>query len=313
MLYARVDEIVEVKRVFGVHWPAATNDEASQRAKGNFDQGPALKIKDWDGNGVADPTSYVMTYVLKGLDADGSGAPDCGSDGAATEAAVAWASSVGVRRLSIVGLTRGIIGRWEDLHRYVRDQQPHECPRARTIIRAMRKKQWATALALLGAFQDRAEAKRQPRLVGYHETRENHWQEQVKRRAGWLTQTACLTYIDLNAASARRFLELAPADVTTDDVVNLIRDAADNRKLLWQKIRGVELAQKFRQETPLPVEEKKADSGPRYDLFSDPRYQRTPNEPEDLHRQSTPDRAVSGAATFVCPTCGTTVLKAGRT
>ncbi|MGO4571033.1 replication endonuclease [Microvirga sp. 2TAF3] len=186
MLYARARDVAQIKRVFGMHWPATTKQEENRRAEGSFDGGPALKVKDWDGNGVADPTSYVMTYVLKGLDAEGDRSPDSDDDRVATEAAVAWASSLGVRRLSIVGLTRGIMGRWEDLFRYVRGEHVHECPRSRAVIRAMRKKQWATALALLGAFQDRSEAKRRPRLVAYHEIRENRWQEQVRLRAGWL-------------------------------------------------------------------------------------------------------------------------------
>ncbi|EME68051.1 hypothetical protein H261_20447 [Paramagnetospirillum caucaseum] len=66
----------------------------------------------------------------------------------------AWASRNGTRRFSLVGLPKGLIGKWKAIHRTLRtEDHPADLdPTFRSVRRAMKKGQWKRALIMLGAF-----------------------------------------------------------------------------------------------------------------------------------------------------------------
>ena len=118
------------------------------------------------------PTTYVMKYLLKTL----GGAGDVVEE---ADRLAAWATHVGMRRLSLIGLQPGTVGRWRAAHRLLRSGEPSECPRARAIVHAMRRARWGLALALLGTIAD------DRRFTTWTETRVDRWGDTVTRTAGW--------------------------------------------------------------------------------------------------------------------------------
>lgn len=146
----------------------------------------ALKVKRWEdrakrsgrGEKASDPASYVMKYVLKTVKADAAGGD---SDVDSHDRAMAWAANVGLRRLSFVGLAQGTIGRWKAAQRALKTGKPLSCPRGRAIVHAMRRRQWSSALALLGAFC----TKQAQRLIPWREKKLNRWGDTVQETRGW--------------------------------------------------------------------------------------------------------------------------------
>jgi hypothetical protein len=135
----------------------------------------ALKIKIWKGKGAAAAASYVMHYVMKALHRPRSDVPES----AQLDRARAWMKHVGVRRIALIGLAKGAMGRWQAAYRLVRETEPQTCSQTRKLVRAMRKRQWASALALAGAFRD------QEVYVTVTETVENRWGDPVKKTVAW--------------------------------------------------------------------------------------------------------------------------------
>lgn len=190
-LWVCPEEVPDVRECLGRHFPAGTPDEAKARKVGTWNKGPALVIKEWetrersDEGSAADPASYVMHYVLKCL----KGTYEANEDAAANEGrddadrARAWASHVGLRRLALIGLAPGTLGRWRAVYRAMRDAdragERIACPRTRAIAHAMRRRQWATTLVLLGALVMK------PRLAVWRRERVNRWGDTVSETAGY--------------------------------------------------------------------------------------------------------------------------------
>lgn len=145
----------------------------------------ALQIKRWETREsregrraiAGDPASYIMTYVLETLR---DGDPTDG-DRDSSSRAKAWSAHTGIRRLSFVGLSQGIIGRWKAAQKAVKSSAPPTCPRARAILHAMKRKRWSSALALLGAFT----AEPDERLVPCREVNTTKWGDEVRVTTGW--------------------------------------------------------------------------------------------------------------------------------
>nr|WP_246337762.1 replication endonuclease [Azospirillum oleiclasticum] len=158
LLYVAPDELGDLEASLRQHFPADGGDANA-----------ALKVRLING-GTAAPTSYVMHYVLKCVGP---------ADDEETRRFRAWASHVGVRRLSLVGLRQGTIGLFRAAYRTTKSDTPPAEPRARAVYRAMRRKRWATALALLGAWSVT------PRFRPEREIRVNCWGEDVRHTIGW--------------------------------------------------------------------------------------------------------------------------------
>jgi len=173
-LWLAQDGIRDLTDALDIHFPATTPEEAAARRRGDYTQGPAALVKSWRPGEAASPVSYVLTYVLKTLRSEK--APDDNEPNGGHDRAAAWASMVGVRRLDLIGLKRGLQGRWQAMQRTIRaagdDRLPE--PRARAIAHAMKRRQWGTALVLLGAFADA------PRLAAVRAERRNCWGDAVQ-------------------------------------------------------------------------------------------------------------------------------------
>lgn len=205
VLWLSPDHVTSFCECLGLHFPATTKKEDRARKKGNYQKGPALVVKQWearssdDPRGAADAASYALSYVL-----DAISRPDSVIEEDETtdddeileearainkrrsdkskndkERSAAWARHARIRRISLVGLAPGTIGRWRALYRAMKDaNNGGECvtePRARAICHAMKRKQWGTVLRLLGALSDPGE----PRLASLREKREDRWGDQV--------------------------------------------------------------------------------------------------------------------------------------
>lgn len=205
VLWLSPDHVKSMCECLGLHFPATTKEEEEARKDGNYKLGPALVVKRWearsidDPRGAADAASYALSYVL-----DAIGRPDAvieedettdddkileearsinkqrsDKDKSDKERSAAWARHARIRRISLVGLAPGTIGRWRALYRTMKDaNNGGECvaePRARAICHAMKRKQWGTVLRLLGALSDPSE----PRLASLREKREDRWGDQV--------------------------------------------------------------------------------------------------------------------------------------
>lgn len=198
MLYVRARQVAETCRIIALQWPATTEDEATARKAGIY-EGPAMKIQIWQdrsGKDAADPASYVMHYVMKSIDYDGETHPDVLAATTDTERqkaarqgarAVAWASTMNIRRISLVGFPQGTIGRWEAFFRELQSDDRNPCPHTRAILFAMRKKRWAEALLLIGAFEKKDQRKeiKSKRIQPIRKTRLNVWGDEVKETIGY--------------------------------------------------------------------------------------------------------------------------------
>lgn len=148
MLYVHPDDVARLEGHIGDHFPGERQ----------------ATIKRWEQReGGASAASYVMKYVMKTLDGEVDAAltddADADPDGHDSgERYAAWASRLGLRRFSLVGLARGTIGRWRAIHRTLdrgETDEPNpldDDPGFRRVRKAMSKGQWRRALVLLGAF-----------------------------------------------------------------------------------------------------------------------------------------------------------------
>ena len=91
----------------------------------------------------------------------------------------AWATHVGVRRLALIGLQPGAVGRWRAAQRLMRSGEKSDCPRARAVVHAMRRARWGQALALLGTIAD------ERRFTTWTETKIDRWGDLITRTVGW--------------------------------------------------------------------------------------------------------------------------------
>jgi hypothetical protein len=186
----------------GRHFPATTDDEKENQRSGNFERGPAVVIKKWNprdaAEGNADAASYALTYVWSVL-ADRDATVDSDSQEALpgreaesrntkdydAERVAAWARHIRIRRISLIGLARGTVTRWQAIHRLMRGEDRTgrliEEPRARIIARAMRKRQWGTALRLIGGLSK----PNTPRLAALREERINVWGDTTTATVGF--------------------------------------------------------------------------------------------------------------------------------
>lgn len=173
-LWLPAEGVAALTAALDIHFPATTNDETAARLRGDYSQGPAALVKFWRSGENASPVSYVLTYVLKTLRSDN--APADNEPGGGHDRAAAWASMVGVRRLDLIGLRRGTLGRWQAMIRTIKASGADGLPesRARAIAHAMKRRQWGTALVLLGAFANT------PQLVPRHAEKQNCWGDTVR-------------------------------------------------------------------------------------------------------------------------------------
>lgn len=161
----------------------------------------AAEVKVLDERMSAQVETYVLTYALKMTKQAPSSkaeAPD-GEEhlGVAFDRFRAWKSVFGgARSWGFIGLRRGTVGRWRDLFKLAQREEKGEvveCARTRAILRAIRRRQHATALRLMGALCDTAErCKREPEIVGVYEERTTAYGDAVRIRIGIRnTRTGC--------------------------------------------------------------------------------------------------------------------------
>jgi hypothetical protein len=185
LLWMHPDFQDDLEEAFRLHFPAAI--------EGCDDI--ACKIKVWeerpkseDGTqeeGISDPASYIMHYVLKHVRSSEMGDEGDEADEEASTAgrARAWASFVGLRRLSLVGLARGTLGKWRAAFTLMKSGEKITCQRTKRIVRAMRHKHWTTALFHLGAFAKNT-------ILGtISDEKIDRWGEVTKTTYGWFEQT----------------------------------------------------------------------------------------------------------------------------
>jgi hypothetical protein len=172
-LWIHPDDVDSVIECFASHFPASNDDEEKARAVDDYAEGPALVIKRWTEDGGASAASYVMHYILKCL----AGAEDDGQ----SLAARTWASDIGIRRISLVGLSAGTVGRWRAAYRMMKAGSESECPAVQAAIHALRRGQWSSALNHVGAFDRTAfRTVRGERL--------DRWGDLVKFTGGWIAR-----------------------------------------------------------------------------------------------------------------------------
>jgi hypothetical protein len=145
MLWVSQEDLEGVLAALAKQWPSMTSEEQTARDRGDFTNGPSLVIRRWDEQGEASAITYIMNDVFSALPID----DDIETMDDEAQRTKAWSSALGVRRISFVGLATGTIGRWQAAYRTMRENTA-QCPRARAISHAMRRRQWATALVLLG-------------------------------------------------------------------------------------------------------------------------------------------------------------------
>jgi hypothetical protein len=95
-----------LKKCFRAHFPRV--DENEDKDKDEDKDDAALTCKEWKEGGAARPSTYVMKYIMKTL---GAG-DDSETDADDSDRLAAWAGHVGMRRMSLVGLLPGTVGRW---------------------------------------------------------------------------------------------------------------------------------------------------------------------------------------------------------
>lgn len=193
VLWLSADQLSSFCECLGHHFPPTTSAEKSLRQSGDYSEGPALVVRRWvereedDPRGSADAASYALGYILDVLETDSSkdsgesaslGDPQTDEDRRAEMDAArpaAWARHMGIRRISLVGLAPGTIGKWRAIYRAMRSADRDglliQDPRARSVAHAMRRGHWSSALRLLGAMRDN---KRQ-RFKTLREPREDRW------------------------------------------------------------------------------------------------------------------------------------------
>ena len=91
----------------------------------------------------------------------------------------AWARHARLRRLSLVGLNPGTIGRWATFYRALKGHSSEETvahPQTKAILHAMKRAQWGSVLRLLGAFSSKNDQPIKP----VREVRTNRWGDAVK-------------------------------------------------------------------------------------------------------------------------------------
>jgi hypothetical protein len=176
LLWTDANRVGDLERHFRRHFPASGGSAET-----------ALKLKVWDPNGTAKPQTYIMKYILQTLGASPISTVsesehaegDVDDAGAEHDRLGSWAAHIGLRRLSLVGLTPGTVGRWTAAHRLLKSEEAPTCPRVRALVHAMRRGRWGAALAILGAIGDT------PRFVTFAEQHQNRWGETVRRTTGW--------------------------------------------------------------------------------------------------------------------------------
>jgi hypothetical protein len=190
---ARIGDLCEC---LSKHFPPTTTKEEQDQRAGDYSKGPAIVVKQWerrehdDPRGTADAASYALSHVLDvlgdpknaaGIEEEGlledarriNGSHNCEN----SDRVGAWARNARIRRISLIGLASGTIGRWQAIYRGMKKADFEGVaivePRARAIAHAMKRKQWATVLRLLGALSE------EPRLKALRERRENRWGDPV--------------------------------------------------------------------------------------------------------------------------------------
>ncbi|WP_026987329.1 replication endonuclease [Fodinicurvata fenggangensis] len=152
-------------------------DENKNEKPRDFSAGPAAVVRVVDPS-LSSPTTYIMKYVLKSLRSNS--APES-EDDPGHERAAAWASHIGARRISLVGLRPGTLALWQTVQRLARQVEDEEStrdidseiPRIRSILHAWKKRQWGTVLVLLGGLSEH------PRLLPRRGERRSTWGDTV--------------------------------------------------------------------------------------------------------------------------------------
>jgi Bacteriophage replication gene A protein (GPA) len=194
VLWVKSDQCDDLRDCLARHFPAGNQSEREYRDKGDFTKGPALVIKKWeerskdDARGCADAASYALSYVLDVLEDDTGNADPIADAGNLQKSRTkskeikrvkAWARHARLRRLSLVGLNPGTIGRWATFYRALKGHGSEETlahPQTKAILHAMKRAQWGSVLRLLGAFSSKNDQPIKP----VREVRTNRWGDAVK-------------------------------------------------------------------------------------------------------------------------------------
>ena len=194
VLWVKLSQCDDLRDCLAKHFPAGTQSEKEYRDKGDFTKGPALVIKKWeersedDARGCADAASYALSYVLDVLENDTGNADPIADAGNLQKSRTkskeikrvkAWARHARLRRLSLVGLNPGTIGRWATFYRALKGHSSEETvahPQTKAILHAMKSAQWGSVLRLLGAFSSKNDQPIKP----VREVRSNRWGDAVK-------------------------------------------------------------------------------------------------------------------------------------
>lgn len=215
VLWLSADQLSSFCECLGHHFPATTPAEKSFRQSGDYSEGPALVVRRWveregdDPRGSADAASYALSYILDVLEADApeDSGEDASGEGAQTDAAgravmdaarpAAWARHMGIRRISVVGLAPGTIGKWRAIYRAMKSADRTglliKDPRARSVAHAMRRGHWSSALRLLGAMQN----KKRQRFKALREPRKDRWGDAVSATVAYYNAKTGEISVDL--------------------------------------------------------------------------------------------------------------------
>lgn len=205
-------------------------------------EGVAVRFAWLDERGSAAVETYVLCYALKmtgNAPSSKAEAPD-GEEHLANnfDRFRAWKSVFGgARSWGFVGLRRGVVGQYRALFKLsAREEKGEviECARTRVILRAIRRRQHATALRLMGAFVDTPtrrergatfKAVREERTTAYGDTAVVTV-GYCHARTGFEVRTKRGTLGLMTAAEARELAVRLPGEAGVSDVVSVPRVGA---------------------------------------------------------------------------------------
>lgn len=153
MIWCEAEEAEALRGALEAHFPGENALDWKEIDPNQFE-------RDNPGRKGADPSTYILKYVFKALNqrVDSAG-PEVEADHYRHwDRHRAWASALGARRFGLFGLQPGAVTLWKRIYNADADSlRPGS--RLAKARKAMRKSQWASALALLGVLRPKSQRK----------------------------------------------------------------------------------------------------------------------------------------------------------